>query len=817
MAGPGAYIPSPSCTATPHRPRRILRMATLCTALASALPAWAQQAPPAQSGVAQAYAIPPGALGQVLAQFAASASVQIAFEPALLVGRQSRGLQGNFTTSEGFARILEGSGYRAVARTPRSFALEPQPRHGDEPATLPQVTITGRPERAAQTEGVDSYTSNALTIGKGAQSLKEIPQSVSVLTRQQLDDQNLNSLSDAMRNVTGITVETLSTGGNIASFMSRGYALDAIQVDGLSMPSGAGNLSAGFDLAIYDRIEVLRGPSGLYQSTGEPGGGINLVRKRPLDAFAFNAQASVGSWDYYRAVADLSTPFDQEGRVRGRVITAYEDRGSFVDRVSSRRPTLYGIIEADLTENTTLAAGITHQRLRSSPAFGLPAYADGRLLDIKRSTNLSADWNRIEEETTEYFSDIEHRLKGGGVIKASVFHRDTDTPTRLFTWPNRAVSPLNGDTNLVGWSYRNHWKTTGADANINLPVTAFGREHSVLVGADYTYTLKDFSYGGGTLFPTNINAPITNPVQPDFERQARSEGRVSQFGLYSRANIQATDWMKVIIGARVSSWKNDARNNNPYFGDYSRSVDKLTARTTPYAGVVVDLTPEIAAYASYTSIFQPQTTSDVRGNTLKPRTGRQVETGLKGGFLDGRLNAHAALFQITDRNRAMTDPDNPLYSIAAGKVRSQGFETEISGSPLPGWQLVAGYAYTQTKFLEAATTSQGKPFSTITPRHTVNLWSRYAFAAPALQGFSVGGGVRLNSGFYTQSGAVRWDQGTTAIFSAQVGYRYNRHLEGTVTVDNLFDKTYYEKLGGASRQNYYGQPRSVMLTMRYQY
>ena len=787
-------------------PRKLWTLSALCGALVAGsmtLPAIAQARP---------VAIAAGPLGSVLASYAAAAGVQLVFDQAQLAGRQSPGLTGDYGVQEGFDRLLAGSGFRVVSDGAGGYAL----RRESNISELAPVTVSGDAVRATS-EGTGSYTTEAVTIGKGLQRLKDIPQSVSVVTRQQLDDQNLNSLGDAMRNVTGVTVETLSSGGGMSGFISRGYSLDKLQVDGLSTPAGAGNLSPGFDLAIYDRIEVLRGPAGIYQGTGEPGGSINLVRKRPLQDFAFSAQASVGSWDYYRAVADLSTPFDSEGKVRGRFIAAYEDRGSFVDRVESQRPTLYGIVEADLTSRTTVAAGITHQRMRATPAFGLPAYADGGLLDVRRSTNLSADWNRIEEETTELFADLDHRLDSGGRLKASVFYRDTDTPVRDFTWPNRAVTPATGDTNLVAWSYRNHWKTTGADVNFNQPFQAFGREHSLLLGADYSYTHKNFTYGGGTIFPTNIYRPVTNMPKPDMEQVNGNDGRVSEFGLYTRANLQLADPLKLVVGARLAWWKNDARSNNVYFGDFSQNVDRIDARTSPYAGLIFDLTPQWSAYVSYTDIFQPQTATTAQGATLQPRTGRQVETGVRGELLDGRLNTHAALFQIVDRNRAMTDPDNPLYSIAAGKVRSQGFETEISGSPLPGWEIIAGYAYTNTKYLEAPAATKGQAYSQITPRHAINLWTRYHFSQPELQGFSVGAGVRFNSGFYQQTGNVRWDQGSYTTVSAQVGYRYNKHFDGTLTVDNLFDRVYYEKLGGASRQNYYGQPRSVMLTVRYQY
>ncbi|OZI72317.1 TonB-dependent siderophore receptor [Bordetella genomosp. 12] len=782
----------------------------LCSALSSALILAASG--PAHAQSAHSVVITGGPLAAVLANYAAAVGVQLIFDPAQLAGRSSGGLTGSVDTQEGFNRLLAGSGFQARPDGAGSYVLS----RLSSVSELPAVTVTGRAAPGV-TEGSGSYASNALTLGKGTQTLREIPQSVSVVTRQQMDDQNMNSLSDAMRNVTGITVETLSAGAGISGYISRGYAMDTVQVDGMSMPAGSGDLSTGLDLAVYDRIEVLRGPSGLYQGTGEPGGTINLVRKRPLQDFAFSAQTSVGSWDYYRAVADLSTPFDSEGKVRGRFVAGYDDRGSFMSRVKSEHPVFYGVVEADIAPRTTVAAGFAWQRNRSTPSFGLPAYADGSLLDVKRATNLSADWNRIEEETTEIFADLEHRLDGGGRIKASVFHRDIDNPVRNTTWSNSAVNPVTGDTNLIAWSYRNHWKTTGGDVNLNLPVDLFGREHSLLIGADYRHTIKDFSYGGGTVYPSNIYNPVTSFPQPEMDRVNGSLGRVTQFGLYTRANVQLADAWKLIAGARLSWWKNDARNNNFYFDDFSQNIDRIDARTSPYAGLIYDFTPQWSAYVSYTSIFQPQTDTTAQGSTLKPRTGRQIETGVKGELLDGRLNTHAALFQIVDRNRAMTDPDNPYFSVAAGKVRSQGFETEVSGSPFPGWDVIAGYAYTDTKYLEAPDSTKGQTFSAITPRHAISLWTRYHFRQPALQGFSVGAGVRFNSGFYEESDDVRWKQGSFTTVSAQIGYRYDKHLEATLTVDNLFDRVYYEKLGGESRQNYYGQPRSVMLTMRYQY
>ena len=182
-----------------------------------------------------------------------------------------------------------------------------------------------------------------------------------------------------------------------------------------------------------------------------------------------------------------------------------------------------------------------------------------------------------------------------------------------------------------------------------------------------------------------------------------------------------------------------------------------------------------------------------------------------------RLHAHAALFRIIDENRAITDPVVANAYIAGGKVRAQGFETEVSGQPQPGWDIVAGYAYNDTRYLQAPVAQQGQVFSPVTPRHSVNLFTRYAFNSPALRGFSVGGGMTYRSEFFAQSGALRINAPGYAVFNAQVGYQINDHLSLNLSVDNLLDKTYYEKVSGISRQNFYGEPRRVTVALKARY
>ncbi len=794
------------------------RYALLCALSMTVLAAGALTSRPAHAQAAQAQAIElaAGSMADSLVSLGRQAQVQILFSPGAVAGLQAPAVSGRLTPQAALDRLLARSGLVAVPSGSGFIVRAPSGGSSSDATTLAPVTVTGRD--LATTEGTGSYTTPAVTIGKNVQSLREIPQSISVVTRQLLDDQNLVNLDDAMRTVTGVTVEAGSVGGNHGNFYSRGYALDTIQVDGVNTPASTGNdLSAGFGLAIYDRIEVLRGPAGLFQGAGDPGGTVNLVRKRAQRDFAFSGQVMAGSWDRYYTEADITGPLDSDGRLRGRLVASYDDRRSFVDGVYTRKPLFYGTMSFDVTPDTTLTAGATYQQYKGRPFFGLPGYTDGRLLDVRRSTNLDPSWNHITEEITEYFADVEHRLSNGGRIKVSGLYREQDEPSREFGWSDCAVDPVTGDTCLVSWKYRSNWKTYGLDAFVSTPFDAFGRTHELIVGADYRNVHKNFQYGGGDTADINLYHPDNDIPKPDYEFTNGNDSKTHQYGLYARTNLRVADAATVIAGGRLTWWNNKTANRNAYFNQFSNTDTSINAKFTPYLGLVVDLNDQLSAYTSYTSIFSPQTVTDVNGQPLNARTGKQFEIGLKGEFLDKRLNGHVALFRMDDENRAMTDPDNPLFSMAAGKMRNQGFEAEISGSPAPGWDITAGYAYTTTKTLQGTEDQKAQQYVFITPRHTFNLWTKYSFASGPMEGWSLGAGVRSVSSMYRLNGPVKFEQRPYTTVSAQAGYRFNKHVDATLTVNNLFDKVYYQRVWAAYGSNYYGEPRSVMLAVRATY
>ena len=768
----------------------------------------------------QRFDIPAQSLDGALAAFSAVTRVQVLVAAEVTQGLRSPGLSGSYPQSEALARLLAGSGLSARYIDSDSVTLEK--RAGADEALQLGATRIDSSLLGATTEGSRSYTTGAVTIGKGEQKLKDIPQSVSVVTRQRMDDQNMNNLQDAMRQVTGVTIKSYNSGSSLNDVYMRGFLVDQVQVDGVSQSTGQGDLATSFDLAMYDRVEVLRGPSGLYQGSGEPGGTINLVRKRALGEFGLKGELSAGSWDNYHSSVDVTGPLNGDGSLRGRFVTAYEDNKSFVDQAQNERPMIYGRLEYDVTPDTTLSLGGTYQKNRSTPAFGLPAYADGKLLDVSRSTFVDAKWNELDERVWEGFAEVDHALDNGGQFKTSLTYRDAETPTRNFTWSDDAVDPATGDSWAVAYSYYTHIKTLGLDSFVTLPVQAFGRTHEFTVGAEYQHLNKDFTYGGGEYFPINVFDPGSIDIpKREYVMDNGTWSTSRQYGAYGRAKIAATEQLDVILGSRVTWFESEGKNASTYFNQFGETSTNIDHKFIPYGALVYKLTPELSAYASYTSVFKPQTQISAipllsgATETVDPRKGKQYELGLKREFLDGRLNGSVALFRIYDENRAELVSGTQYY-VPQGKVRSQGWETELSGNLTDNWSIQTGYAYTMTKQLNGEDEAKGSVFSTITPKHNFNLWTDYAFSDGPLQDFSVGGGVRAVSATYYRRN-VDFEQRGYAITTAQIGYRINKHLSLKLTGNNLFDRKYYDRVDSPWGSNFYGEPRNFTFTVRASY
>jgi TonB-dependent siderophore receptor len=693
--------------------------------------------------------------------------------------------------------------------TPAATAEEPSVTGGADASQLSKVQVKDSALNDATTEG-SGYAAPATTIGKDVRALRELPHSITIVTRQQLTDQNISTIEGALKNVTGVTIQRFDATGTYTQFIARGYAADIYQLDGLTLQTDANGTY--FDLAAYDRVEVQRGSAGLFSGGGEPGITVNMARKRALSEPRVEGALMLGSWQDRRLEADLRRPLNDAGSLRGRAVTVLQSFDTFMDGIDDNEKKLfYGTLERDLGERATLSAGVTWQSVDTVLSRGLPTFADAQLIDMPRSTMLVMDWNEQDLDSRSAFVELECRGDDDALLKLSVRHLNRKNEAAYI---DPAIPAADGTmTGLSTSAFARDDTDDTFDFYYSKSLQWGGRAHSVLVGADYRRTGNDSRYAPyTTLVSGSVNLFDFDPgaiPRPDFDFNTNvTDTEITSYGTYGQVRFRATSAWTLIGGGRLSWWESNSVSHGV------TSAYAATAELTPYLATIVDLTPTLSLYGSFNQIFKPQNARTVSGEQIEPRIGRQVELGLKGEAAGGQLLYTAALYRLNDENRAIADPTDDNFSIPSGKARAQGFEVDVRGELSPRWAVSGGYAYTDTEYLRSTDAQQGQPVSSISPEHAGNLWVRYKIKEHRLRGLELGAGVRAVGDFYNGTAPllVR-GQGYTLI-SLSGSLRLSPRYQVTLNVDNLLDETYWEKVSYPGRQNFFGEPRRVSVALR---
>lgn len=819
-----------------HLPRRhafrgILHCAlTLGGAAAAALPA---------AALAQAAAtldVPAGPLDAALNRYAAQAGLVLVYDPALMRGLRSPGLHGSYPPDAALAALLRDTGLMARRGDAGRYAIVREPAGA---AQLEAVTVDGY-SLGESSEALGGYAIPAsATATKLDLSLRETPQTVSVMTRQRIEDQNLNSVSDVLQQAPGISVQNM--GSERFNVYSRGYAIDQYQLDGVPTVVEVGTQDVAPSLAdtvVYDRVEVLRGAAGLMSGVGEPAGTLNFVRKRPTTQFQGHVSAGAGSWDRFRLEADVAGPLNPSGSVRGRAIAAQQRGGSFIDYYREKKDVLYGVIEADLTATTQLTAGIDYQRKQPTGTLGglgTPLfYSTGEQADLRRSRSVAARNNFFDVEAVTVFGSLRQELGGGWTGKLS-FNRlesQRDFQTAMASLTAGFANPVTG-AGVPLWIQGGNSRQvqTGLDLHLEGPYTLFGREHQLVAGVSFTESdtksdvMRDVS-GAAAANPFNLYGWRNQSVHPDLVKNYDNDTYTRESGAYLATRLRPTDRLSLIAGARVSNYK--WHYQQLFAAPASRPFDQdmlaeENGRVSPYAGVLYDLDDSSTIYASYASIYKPQYYRDRNGRMLDPRQGENIELGWKGEFANGRLEASAAVYEIRQDNLAIADDgqivpgtDNVAAYRAVPGARTRGLDLELTGELSPGWQVSASYAYNRSE------DADGKRIKTVMPEHLVKVWTTYRLPGDWNRTV-VGAGVNWQSRIHYS--ATPWQLGRTvtasqpayAVVNLMASHEFSPSLTATLNLNNVFDKKYLDSLDTTFNTGYYGAPRNAMLNLKYRF
>lgn len=778
------------------------------------------------------YSIAAGLLSDVLPRFAAEAGVQISIDGALIEGLNSPGVHGEHSVESGFRAALTGHRLSVIRQGDDRYLLREQaaaaspqaPVSGADRglATLAAVTVSSRvPASQEASEGTGLYTTrNTRSATRLNLSRRETPQSISVMTRQQIEDQGIQSIEDVALQTTGMTLTRGAT--ERTTLRARGLAVSAVVVDGV--PEMLNTDMTGLNtLAMYDRVEVLRGAAGLLQGTGNPSATVSLARKRPTAQHQVELSGGLGRWNNTRAELDAGGPLNDAGTLRGRTVIAWQDTDSFRSHYHNDRRILYGTLEVSLAPNTTLSVGASYNREinNGSTWYGLPTYRDGRFLPISRSANYTPPWTYWNKDNRSVFADLEHRWDNGWDLRLSTRASNADMDA-LYANIGRDDTSDDIRSGFAGTSdYAQRLR--GVDLNLSGPFDLLGRRHELLLGATWR---NEFQHSTGRR-ATGYGFTV-DQTRPDLFGQAPApilgdpwgdqRNRVRQHGFYLTSRLNLADPLKLILGGRL---------------DWYTSTDETTVegtryavdgKFTPYAGLVYDLNPTYSTYTSFTRIFQPQGGWVSRtGSVLPPVTGTNVEVGLKGEYLEGALNASVAAFKVSQTNLAASlasdqcAPGVPWCSEAVGEVEGRGIELEVAGQLTARWQLSAGYTYTRSKHIEATSdAAAGDRFATDQPRHLFKLFTTWQLPG-GLSDWRIGGGLRVQNAIHQDTGTVRIRQGGYALADLMLAWQATSHLDLRLNIANLFDRYYYESIARPSDGNGFGVPRSWMLTARYRF
>ncbi|GAX38400.1 TonB-dependent receptor [Nodularia sp. NIES-3585] len=647
-----------------------------------------------------------------------------------------------------------------------------QPSTPDQPIEL---VVTGQQDRYS--------VPNATTATRTDTPLRDIPQSIQAVPRQVLEDQQVIRASEALLNVSGVQRGN-SAGNTVELFNIRGF-----QQFGGNLRDGFRDSSNFVETANLERIEVLKGPASVLYGNLDPGGIINYVTKQPLAEPFYAVGLQIGSFGLVRPTLDFSGPLNPERTVLYRLNAAYEGGGNFRNfDTEVKRFFISPVVSWKISDRTDVTFEFEYVNDLRPSDRGLFAFGTG-IADIPFDRVLGEPDDSSESTQFRTGYRFEHRFNDDWKIR-NRFRLSSVDAISYTTEPDS----LNEET---GELFRTLYKEVYELKNYGLQTDVVGKfntgsiEHQLLFGVDLSWQTEDGFYP----FTETASINIFNPVYGNVSRPASRDQYPDSFsfrtetnslGFFLQDQVKLAENLKLLVGGRFD-----------FINQSTTSSEREDQAFSPRVGIVYQPIEPISLYTSFSRSFQPNFGTRVDGSLLEPVRGTQYEVGIRGEFLNSRLTTNLAAYEITKSNLGVTDPDNPIFSIPSGEQRSRGIELDVTGQILPGWNMIASYAYTDARVTKDDNLQPGNLLDGV-PFNSASLWSTYEIQTGDLQGLGFGLGLfyvgerqgDLSNSFQIPS-YVRTD--------ASVFYRRN-NWRVSINVNNLFNVNYIEA-GGQVRRN----------------
>ncbi|MEM8545258.1 MAG: TonB-dependent receptor [Cyanobacteria bacterium P01_H01_bin.119] len=677
-----------------------------------------------------------------------------------------------------------------VAATALTLTAVPGIAQTDEGDEALQIVVTGE-------EGSRYYQPSATTATRTDTPLRDIPQSIQVIPQEVLEDQQVLRLNDALRNVSGVVTSINSPRSQ--GFLVRGFSGASILRDGFRIIFGGdGNLGSA-ELSNLETIEVLKGPTSILSGAVQPGGVINLVSEQPLSEPAYDVGVRLGNRLLIEPSLDLTGPLTADGQLSYRLNALVRREDYFRDFDEAiTRSFISPVLRWDISDRTDLTIRLEYTDERRPDDNGLVALGNS-VANIPFDRNLGEPGDFAESEILRVGYDFEHRFSDNWRVRNGFRYTDSNVFTfGAFT----GFGPLNettGDLNRIFRLLDQRSDTYELQTNIVGDFNTGTIAHRVLLGLDL------FRRDSSELFltdpfpaPINIFAPVYGATPNTLflvdDRDTRQEG----LGIYLQDQVALAENLRLLLGIRYESVQQETTINPNAFNPNTSTSRQDDEAFTPRVGIVYRPIEPVSLYASYAESFIPNRAADAQGVPLEPERGQQFEVGVRAELLGGRLVANLALFDLTKQNVATPDPNNLLAQIAIGEQRSQGIELDIAGEILPGWNIIANYAYTSAEITESNDINSpvGNRLAGA-PEHNFNLWTTYSIQSGSLEGLGFGLGFNyVGERLGDNANSFRLDD----YFLTNAAISYERdNWQAALNFRNLFNVNYIEASAGTGR------------------
>ncbi|WP_095081358.1 TonB-dependent siderophore receptor [Pseudomonas sp. Irchel s3h17] len=766
----------------------------------------------------RAYNLPAAPLASTLNQIASQAGLALSLNPSLAAGKTSSPVNGQFDATGALNQALRGTGLQLEQSSAGTYSLVAVP---EGVLALPETAVIGVGDSESAWGPAAGFVATRTAAGtKTDTAIVEVPRSMSVITREQLDDRQVLNLNDALRYTAGVQSSGYGSDSRADWLRVRGF--DPSQfLDGLPLPKGS-FANPKIEPWNLERITVLRGPASSVYGQTPPGGMLDMVSRRPQVESAHQIEAQTGSNEHKQINFDSTGKVDDEGQFLYRVSGVVRDSNSPIDHIPDKRYNIAPSLTWNINDDTSLTfisqytrddTGITGQFLPlQGTKLGSPAG------DISHHKNLGEpDWDFYDRTYYALGYALEHRMNDVWQFRQNLRYTKSDLEFQAVNVATVNTVDEEGNVNRESGIVNEDISQFAVDNNFQADFSTGEIGHTLLLGLDHQRSNTNYQwlYGMGVP-PINVNNPIYGGDMSNVTYFAMQDynQKTQQTGVYIQDQMALDNW-RLTLGGR-EDW---IHTGTTFYNNNNVTNTQRDTAFTSNIGLSYVFDNGVTPYVSYTESFQPSIGAAVSATeSFEPTEGRQYELGIKFQPVGSKTLLTAAVYDLRQENVSVTEGS---ITRQVGELQVRGLELEATSEVTDNLKLIGSYTYTDTEIRKGLEAEVGNRMALI-PENQATLWADYTWHAGALDGFGVGGGVRYVGDTYgnTTNTDVAHVSSYT-IYDASVHYdlgRLDNTLKGvTVAVEakNLFDKDYLANCDGY--WCYYGDERNVVASVNYKF